>query len=638
MSIEKLNKQQLEDFLIGLNENYRAGNPKISDKKYDEIVSFYRSKFKDEDFIHKNLLGEKGKVKLPIQMASLDNLKSVEELNKWISKIGSEKYFVITPKYDGISSLVIVNEEGISCMTRGDGTLGHDVSGHFKSVCSTSPMNYSGYYLGEEIMKKEVFKEKYSEEYANPRNMVAGLFNKTIPTYHLNDVDFIPYGYIPLNQEDLNSKSMQMLLLGLEGYKAGVRIVGHFINEKLLNQLFEEFSQEYEIDGLVIDVDENKVRTELGRAPSGNPEYSKAIKLEVWQSSEYTTVTGFELKVSKQGYVKPVIKITPTEIGGVMISRVSGHNLKYIKDHKIHPGATIEIIRSGDVIPKHVNTISYEKGEFKSSIENYFKYCPSCGSELEHKVEAICTNYFCDERRLSELVSFFEIMKIEDFGEPTIQKLFENGYVHPSVILSMSVTELKKIEGIGDKLSMNLITQFFELKSKGVSISKFLHSLNYFDGIGERKFDNIISHIKDNPKDVFQFSKEILRLHKERELTNIPMVSKKTEKILVDGSKFILGDAKKYVEELSEKVKVIPLKKSIEGFLSGKTFAFSGFRDEERANHIRENGGIYSDSLKITTQYLVVKDLNSTSSKTTLARKRGIQIISTAILDEIISF
>ncbi len=639
MPIEKFNKKQLEEFLIALNEAYRAGKPKISDKKYDEIVSFYLSKFKDEGFVSKNLLGEKGKVKLPIPMASLDNLKTIKDLLSWISKVGEEQFFVITPKYDGISSLVVFDSDGVRCMTRGDGEFGQNVSSHFKFVCKQGMQHdYHGYYLGEEIMKKKTFRSKYSKEYSNARNMVSGLFNKKQPTYYLNDVDFIPYTYIPFDLEQESDKSIQMYILGMNGYKAGKRVRGSEVNEGLLTELFEEFSKEYEIDGLVIDVDNRDLRRSLGRNPNMNPEYSKAIKLEAWQGSEYTTVTGFELKVSKQGYVKPVIKITPTEIGGVMISKVSGHNLKYIKDHKIHPGATIEIIRSGDVIPKHVSTISYEKEGFRASMMEHFTNCPSCGSILKHKVEAICLNRFCKERRISELVSFFEILKVEDFGEPTIRKIFEEGYINEDSILSMTEEQLCKIEGIGKKFSKKLINQFSRLRFEGVSISKFLHSLNYFEGIGEKKLDNLICHLKESPQDVFQFCEEVVGLYLENKLTEIPNISDKTATTLIHGATQILEETRGYIESLAKKIKINPLVTSVEGFLSGKTFAFSGFRDAERVNWIRRNGGIYSDSLKVTTQYLVVKDPNSTSSKITLAKKRGVEVISIRFLDELISF
>jgi len=629
MKISEMTKEQAQNYLIELNKLYRNGEPKVTDFEFDKLLDEYKLKFQDDDFIDKLLLGEKGKVKLPVVMASLDKLKSFEEVVSWIKLIGENQWFIITPKYDGISSCVKVkNGKPIQCLTRGDGEFGQDVTRHFQKVNSLIKFNYDGYYIGEEIIKKKTFLDKYSKDFSNPRNMVAGLFNKNEPSYQLCDIDFVPYTYISFIDEKFD-KDFQMSIIGFgDSYKKGYKLLGNEITEDLLNKLFQEFSIDYEIDGLVIDVNSSNIREKLGWGSNGNPEFSKAIKLESWRQVKNSKVIGIELSVSKQGFVKPVIKIEPTQLSGVTIERISGYNYRYICENFIHPGAIIQITRSGDVIPKHLLTIDFNELEFKKYISQNYTNCPSCGSILEiHDVEAICLNTNCYGKLISRLVSFFEILEIEEMGEPTIKKLVNYGYNDEIKILTLEINEISLIEGFGELSALKLVSQFKELMKSGVGLSKLLHSLGVFEGLGEKKLENIISYLPEEPENIFDFCNIILNDVNFDKLLFIPGVSNKTIESLLGGIEKI-NENKQFFQLLSN---LIPIKKKfrqIEGFLSGKTFCFTGFRDKDKAKMIEDNGGIYSDSIKTTTQYLVVKDVNFNSSKVELARKRGIKIIT----------
>lgn len=628
-----MNKEQAQNYLFELNNYYRKGEPKVTDSEFDILLNEYRNKFQDNDFIDKILLGEKGKVKLPVPMASLDKLKSIDELLSWVKKVGQNEMYIITPKYDGISSCVTVkNGKPIQCLTRGDGEFGQDVTRHFKKVNPTNKFDLDGYYIGEEIIKKDIFTKKYSEKFSNPRNMVAGLFNKNEPSYQLNDVDFVPYTYIPFIPAKID-KTFQMKSMGFEsGYKNGYAIKGFEITESLLNKLFQEFSIEYEIDGLVIDVNSSKLRFQLGYESNGNPSFSKAIKLETWKQTKEAKVVEIELNVSKQGLVKPVIKIEPIQLSGVIIERISGYNYRYICENYIHPGSIILITRSGDVIPKHLSTINFNKLSFEEYILKNYANCPSCGSKLEFSdVEAICTNEHCYGRLVSSLISFFDILGVEEMGEPTIKKLIDYGYDDPIKIFTLTIDKISVIDGFGEISALKLVNQFKNITENGVSLPKLLHSIGYFDGLGEKKLDNIINYFPQEPENIFDFCDMILNKISTDMLLKIPGVSNKTVSNLILGVEKILNN-NQFISLLSNTIPIHKKVKSVEGFLSGKTFCFSGFRDKEKSEFIKRNGGIYSDTLRTTTQYLVVKDTNFPSSKIQIAKKRGIKIIS---LDEL---
>lgn len=634
-----MSREQAQNYLNELNSHYRKGDPKVTDLEFDILFDEYRRKFPDDDFIDKLLLGEKGKVKLPTPMASLDKLKTMQDIFDWVDKVGKEFYYVITPKYDGISSCVTVKSGKITqCLTRGDGEFGQDVTRHFLKTNTVGNFDSDGYFIGEMIIQKNIFADKYSDKFANPRNMVAGLFNKNEPTFQLHDVDFVPYIHISLNHSSID-KSSQLAVLGLPSdYKKGFYVRGREINEELLNQLFQNFSTEYEIDGLVIDVDPVEERVSLGIETNGNPAYSKAIKLESWRQIKESSVVSIELNVSKQGLIKPVIVIEPIYLSGVTIKRITGYNYRYICENYIHPGALISITRSGEVIPKHLSTVNFNKLIFKDFIESKYSRCPSCNSLLEIEgVEAVCKNTNCKGRLISALVSFFNTIGIEEMGEPTVKKFIDAGFDSAVKILSMTIQDIAIIDGMGELSGNKILKQFNIIKKEGLPLSKILHALGYFEGMGERKFDNLISHLPNQPGNIFDFSDSILNKMTTDMLLCIPGVSSKTILSLMVGIEKITND-NSYISSL---VNLIPVKQkqmNIEGFLSGKTFCFSGFRDNARAGLIQKNGGIYSDSIKTTTQYLVIKDKSKTSSKMQLARKRGTQIISIDDLDMMMLF
>jgi NAD-dependent DNA ligase len=307
-----------------------------------------------------------GKVKLPHTMGSLNQIY-MGDYTKWVEKHAiRDETIVISDKLDGNSSLVVYGKDTKLqiAFSRGDGTHGADITRHISKIHNVPKTIFSDgesiSIRGEVIITPANFNKikaqvtsQSGRMYKNPRNFVSGRMNASegldIVYAH---IDFVAYEIIdsPL------SKSKQFELLKVYGFKTArhVTIKAGAAGDAYLTQLLQDskIQSEYEIDGLVIDVDSVSTRKRISPTKDSlNPEYS--VKFKVADASNYAepTVTGIELNVSKDGIIKPVITFSPVDLVGATVSRCTGFNMKYIYDNKIGPGAVIKITRSGDVIP-----------------------------------------------------------------------------------------------------------------------------------------------------------------------------------------------------------------------------------------------------------------------------------------------
>src|SRR5664279_1043707 len=185
-------QENLELQIRTYDSNYRAGTPICSDEAYDRLVEELTEKFPDSELLRKGIVEQKvsRKQPLPLPMFSLNKAKTVEEIKQWLksNNVSEDELLIITPKYDGIS--LVVNEFNKQAWTRGDGEFGQESKWHFNKLRGTNTDPHTIYSFGEAIMSKENF-QKHKDQYANPRNMVAGLFNRDTTVEELQDVDYI---------------------------------------------------------------------------------------------------------------------------------------------------------------------------------------------------------------------------------------------------------------------------------------------------------------------------------------------------------------------------------------------------------------------------------------------------------------
>lgn len=648
--MEQLSKSKinsLRDDLIAFNEAYRKGKPQISDIEYDHLVEVLWENSPQDEFFKRGIVEQPTErmEKLPLPMYSLEKIKTVQAFRKWLEKMSAAgcREVVSTPKFDGIS--LIVDELTHKAWTRGDGVEGQKSDKHFSRMNSVHSDNskyaHPDYTWGEAIIKKITFAQLQDNpkfEYKNARNMVAGLFNAP-GGYHspyIRNVDFIRYGSdLPLNKGEQLAEMKEIYGKNVSDsvevfIEEILELSDDELNIFLDKELHDRFDDEYKIDGVVIEVNEYEIREKLGRLPNGNPAYAIAFKREEWCDVYQTRVTGIELGVGKSGTINPVILVDPVEINGATVSRVTGYNMAYMFDKRICQGALIEITRGGDVIPKHLKTLSFNNNTFQQFMDDCTA-CSSCGKLLKWDttmVNLVCTNDDCKEKVISELVYFFRTMGCEEFEEPTLRKLYDAGYKTVASIVALQTDQLQEI--LGEIIGRVVSQQIIRVITEGVPLARYLSALNIFDGkIAENTCQKILDNLPEYCIDRIVNGGEHLENLTERfywvdNLIKIPGVGSVIAKAFMEGIQ-----KKRTKVQFPVNFSYIQTPKQAAPVDGERMYVcFTGFRDKELEEALTAKGHVVLNGVTKECTLLVVKDLNSTSSKMNTARKRGIRIVS----------
>jgi NAD-dependent DNA ligase len=233
--------QELRERIIKANEDYRLGKPSISDVKYDTLIEELLLLDPDDDLLTKVgiVVSDDRKSRLPIEMASMNKIKSMEDINDWcrLKSISKDEYVILTPKFDGLS--LCVDENTQSAWTRGDGTLGQRSNEHYKLIQNHLKQGVYDFSYGEIMMPKKIFIDKYSEDFANPRNLVAGLMNSKDATDSLRDCHYITYGAITKSKFNTKQEILASLNSNKDGYEVYTyRCRINDLSEELLIDLF----------------------------------------------------------------------------------------------------------------------------------------------------------------------------------------------------------------------------------------------------------------------------------------------------------------------------------------------------------------------------------------------------------------
>lgn len=585
-----MKEKDLEKKLRQYNESYRNGKSEISDSEYDSLLDkLYEinpnNKLFDE--IGHLVKGDR-KTKLPINMYSLEKEKTLDDLTKWLTKKGINKntYFVLTPKFDGVS--LLVNELKNKAYTRGNGIYGQESDSHYSLISNKLINKEVEFTYGELIMSKPKFLDKYSKEFANPRNLVSGLMNKKEGSESLKDCDYIKYGAV----SDNFKTKVDLLEYLNENQKVSVdyeKVKIDELSDEYLISLFKKWSNHYEIDGIVIELNDLSLQKELGREKNNNPVYARAYKHESFSKIHKVLIKDIIWNISKQGLLKPVAIIEPTEIDGVVVRRCTLNNAKFVKDKQIGIGSYVGILRSGFVIPKVVEV--YEQKEFTlPNIEN-IKW-------NENGVELITTEV-TDEQKIKKIISFFEILETDNVSEGVIRQLWDSGYKSIKSILNLNKDELVKLDRFGDRKA-EIILNSIKKSTSNVRLSKLQHATGVFKSLGSRKLA-LLEKFKEKPT--------------LEEVILIDGFSDKTANYYLDSYDSFFKIANDLGINYFRKDNT-----SDDNKFSGKSFVFTGVRRKDLEEVIENNGGSIKSSVSDKTTYVVCKDLNSKSSKVKKAK------------------
>jgi NAD-dependent DNA ligase len=601
------------------NKKYRLGEPIMSDSQYDILVDELKALDPNNEIlthVGHEIQDESRKSRLPIEMASMNKIKSMEDIKDWcrLKDISKSEFIIITPKFDGLS--LCVKESTDEAWTRGDGEFGQKSNEHYKLIGNHLNSNTHrdiirsfDFTYGEVMMSKKIFTDKYSNEFANPRNLVAGLLNSKDTQDALKDCNFIKYGAIS-NKDYYKTK--QDLIESLNACQE-IKVQYHIckiseLTEELLISLFHKFGTEYEIDGLIIEMNDLSLQNKLGReTSSNNPVWARAFKHPSFEQSAESEIIGISWNISKQGYLKPTLHINPVRLDGVTVSNVTGNNARFVKDMGIGVGAKVIVKRSGMVIPIIADVIEPVKFQMPD--------VPNIDWN-DNGVELI-TLTETDDQKFKQLVSFFEILETDSFGEGVIKQLWDNGHQTVKDILNLSQSDLEKIDRFGKRKSQIVWTSIKKATS-GVSLSKLQHATGIFKGLGSKKLA-LLEHFTNKPS-----VDQILEIEGFAEIS---------AQSYIDGyDKFLdfIDDLPITIEEKKEAVKV-------SNDLDGMTFVFTGVRRSDLESVIESRGGRIGSGVSKMTTHLVMKSVGSGSSKEKKALELGVKIMNVEQLENLLN-
>jgi len=610
--IESLSEQQLTDIIKYSNDQYYNTNQSVlTDNEYDIIREYTEQKYPKNTVI-KNIGApvERNKVNLPYEMPSMDKIKpDSNALSSW--KMTYKGNYVISCKLDGVSGLYVVENDIPKLYTRGDGKVGQDIS-HLLPILKL-PL-HNGYAIrGEFIIPKKLFEDKYKSTFSNPRNLVSGIINSKKTDAKTQDLHFVTYEVIhpAIKPSEQISKLIE---LKHEVVKNDIEL--SISNESLSEKLLDwRTNYDYEIDGII--VTDNNIYPRI----SGNPDHSFAFKMIISDQIAECKVVDVIWSPSKNGYLKPRVRIEPVSLGGVNIEYATGFNGKFIEDNKIGIGAIIQIIRSGDVIP-YIKSVTIPAEHTKMPNVPYVW--------TDTHVDIILENFSDDITvREKNATGFFVELGVAGLSSGNIKRLFKSGFDSISKIINMKKTDWENIDGFKEKMSEKIHTSIKEKISNATLLNIMVASNKLGKGLGERKikpmiesFPTILSSCENNETKIkmLQTIKGIGKENATEFVENIPMFLLFIKECgLEDKLNNVLSTPSKEQESIQY---------NIEHPLYKKKIVMTKIRDDEIIQNLKKYGAILEDSMKKDIFVLIVKSKEDTSNKTEFAKKNNIQIMT----------
>ena len=606
--LDELTEPELTSILNYANTQYRNNEPVMTDNEFDIIQEYVEKKYPKNTVVKQ--IGapvEKMKAKLPYFMGSMDKIKpDTGALDNWCQKFTGP--YVLSCKLDGVSGLFTTEGDEAKLYTRGDGKIGQDVS-HLIPYLKL-PLADKGIVIrGEFIMKKSVFNEKYSTEFANPRNLVSGVVNRITIDPKIEDIDFVAYEVIVPHVKP----SSQFAFLD----PLGVNIAPNetkdcLTNEYLSNKLLEwRGSCEYEIDGVIVADDKVYERKE------GNPAYAFAFKMVLSEQIAEAKVVDVIWSPSKDGFLKPRVQIEPIALGGVTIEYATGFNAAFIEKNKIGVGAVIEIIRSGDVIP-YIRGVTSPATQAKMP-DVLYKW-------NETHVDILLEDASADSTVREKLITaFFKGIGVENLSSGNIARIIEAGFDSIPKIIKMSKSDLLLVQGFKEKMADKIYGNI-QSGIAGASLLTLMAASNILGrGLSEKKLEPILEAYPDILTSDLSSSKKIEMLKK------VKGIAEKSAELFVSNiPKFLvfLQDCglqdKLKLETNSNNNTVV----SQDHPLYKKSIVMTGFRDDDIKDLLKKVGATLSSSVSKNTFIVLSKNPDDKTGKILDAENLGVKIMT----------
>lgn len=616
--------QELEAQIIKHKALYYQGRPEISDSEYDAIEEKLRSLDPKNPtlLIVGTTTSTSDKIKHDKKMLSLEKTYVLDDLVSWK---GSED-IISTFKLDGISCSIIYQDgELFLAKTRGDGSFGENITKKVmwitnvpKFITKKNKIEIRGELFCDEKSFFELSKEMSLiglEKPTSQRNIVAGLMGRKDNLELCRYIKFMAFDYLSdeslkaENEKFANLLELNFLIPDIEIHKDKKSI------EDVIEKARDFMSQgDFQIDGLVFTFNQIALHEELGET-SHHPRYKMAFKFQ--GESKVTILKEILWSVSRNGILTPVGEVEPVELSGAMISRVTLHNYGVVSANNLKAGDEIEIIRSGEVIPKFLSVTKSSSNEFVIP-----ECCPSCQSKVEIvDIRIFCKNENCPGKNKEIILNFIQKIGIDDLSGKRLEELINAKLVKDiSDLYRLEATDLMKIDKVKDKLSNKLIESI--QKTKKVDLIVFLSALGLSGGAFS-KCEKVVRAGFDNIEKLNDLSLE--------QLMSVESFAEKSAKEFLTS----LNEKKKLIADLIKLGFEFSIEETRETEITGKKICITGALSEKRSvveDKIREGGGIIVSSVSKNTDILLTNETDPNSSKFKKALELKIKIVTEAEL------
>lgn len=600
------------------------------------------------------------KVRHEVPMISLNDAFSQDDMRDWyerLLKLVSEKArldFYCEHKFDGLA-ISLIYKNGIFNLgsTRGDGKIGEDVTQNLKTIESiplrlreTRVLPEIVEVRGEVLLTKKEFERINREQaakglslYANPRNVAAGSVRQLDPQVTASR-HLVFYAYDLITDLGAKTHEEKHLILKDLGFKT------HTDNKrvKTLEEIFEIHDQlakirerlPYEIDGLVVIVNDNKLFESLGtvgKAPRG------AIAYKFPPKEVTTIVKDIVVQVGRTGVLTPVAILEPKEVGGVVVSRSTLHNKEEIKKLGLKIGDTVIISRAGDVIPQVIKVLPH----LRTGKEKEFKmpqFCPICHAKTVVDKGGIivrCPNKKCPARFEEKLYHFVGkgAFEMKGIGPKIINRLLDEGLIQDaSDLFDLKEGDIAVLERYGEKSSQNIIKAIND--NKKIPFNRFLYSLS-IPHLGEKNALLLARYLQTKipqAQDATLRLEDLIKLGSSLTVNELAQIEDFGPVITEAIAQWFQDKANiEFLKKLAKKgVIILAVPSETSKQFQGLTFVFTGelktLTREQAKEAVINRGGEVSENVSKKTSFVVVGE--NPGSKYEKAQKLGVQIISEA--------
>jgi len=619
---------ELENKYLLAKVMYYKGTPIMTDAEFDALEAYLKSvgskvvnqvgeKLIDYDFVHPTPMLSLGKSQIEATDDGTDYM--VDDFEKWFNKrldiLGKDVVLETSPKYDGNAvNVIYIGGKLNMILTRGSGTAGNYVNDKLTHQIPDT-IKVAGIELKdtdvveircEVVIETNFFNKKYGDEFANPRNYVAGVIRSEDDNKEqCDELTVLPLHYI-LNGEHLShSYFRDNDFVAQNTYNKSMVSTDYVDIIQWYENLRETFI--YQLDGVVISFPAG-VRDQLGEN-SHDPEWAIAIKFVPEEAT--TPLDGFKLFIGKTGEFTPVLQLVPVQLAGTTVQRASGYNFGYIVNNKLGKGAIVSIAKAGDIIPEVQSVIVPSDEEIEIPT-----HCPHCNSELTFDgIHLMCNNTRCEGRIAKQLASNSKFISIKGIGPKTLENFACDFEDLVDLIVwtrtNGSSSDIEKYGITNGSRSHELFLNAFN-NIKVLTYGQVIVLMSY-NNVGLKLAEQVANMYTGNDADFAGHDRSIVEMFKDEDVKS--RIQSKIESLVSVGIEVEVPVQKEITSD------------SLFVCMTGSPKPF-GFATKKVFTELI---GDKLNEVSITSkdcQYLITDDLNSKSSKMKNAEKKGIKIVT----------